>query len=119
MMVPRRLARACELKETAISKSFVGFVAVKGSNIKSHAERRAVSYTDGCEGISVKMQCADAQKVCASRRKMNMGGDVVLLAGGKSYMQNKSSWRETRVGHECGQYVMYMWLPVTKADFNW
>ena len=42
---------------------------------------------------------------------MNMGGNVVVLDGERSYMQHKESGKKTRIEYEDGQYVMYLWLP--------
>ena len=45
---------------------------------------------------------------------MNMGGNVVVLDGGKSYMQEKKSGQKTKMEYEGGQYVMYLWVPSSK-----
>ncbi len=54
-------------------------------------------------------QCVDAKKVLGSVHKMNMGGNVVVLGGDISYVQNKETSKKTRINHEQGQYVMYVW----------
>ena len=42
---------------------------------------------------------------------MNLGGNVVVLDGGRSHMQNKESRQKTKIYYEDGQRVMYLWLP--------
>ena len=42
---------------------------------------------------------------------MSLGGNVVVLDGEKSYMQNKESGRRTRIEYEDGQHVMCLWMP--------
>jgi hypothetical protein len=42
---------------------------------------------------------------------MNLGGNVVVLDGEKSFMQNKETGKKTRINYEHGQYVMYIWVP--------
>ncbi len=68
-------------------------------------------YTDDGEGISMRVQRADVKKVLCSVHGMNLGGNVVVLDGGRSYMQNKESRQKTKTHYEDGQYVMYLWLP--------
>ena len=63
----------------------------------------------------MKVQCADVKKVLCSVHKMNVGGNVVVLDGEKSYMQNKESGQKTKIHYEDGQYVLYLWLP-TKGE---
>ena len=62
----------------------------------------------------MKIQCAEVKKVLGSVHKMNMGGIVVVLDGGKSYMQNKKSGQKTKIEYVGGQYVMYLWVPSSK-----
>ncbi len=38
---------------------------------------------------------------------MNMGGNVVVLGGKRSYMQNEETGQKTRVYYEKGQSVMH------------
>ena len=52
---------------------------------------RIAGHTDEGESISMKVQCADVKTVLCSVHKMNLGGNVVVLDGGKSYMQNTES----------------------------
>ena len=59
----------------------------------------------------MKVQCADVKKVLCSVHKMNVGGNVVVLDGEKSYMQNKESGQKTKIHYEDGQYVMYLFCP--------
>jgi hypothetical protein len=84
----------------------VGYVAAYGSSIANYGEKRIVGYTDAGEGVSMKIQCADVKKVLGSVHKMNMGGNVVVLDGRRSYMQNKETGQKTRIEYESGQYVM-------------
>ena len=111
---PREVAKAFGMKETVMSKKGVGFIAANGSGIKSFGENRTVGYTESGEGFGMKIQCAEVKKVLGSAHKMNMGGNVVVLDGGKSYMQNKKSGQKTKIEYEGGQYVMYLWVPSTK-----
>ncbi len=53
------------------------------------------------------MQRADAKKVLGSAHTMKMGGNAVMLGGGKSYTQNKKTGQETRVKREDGQGVTH------------
>ena len=62
------------------------------------------------------MTCADVRKVLGSVNKMNMGGNVVVLDGDKSYMCNKKSGQKTKIHYEDGQYVMYIWVPAKAAS---
>ncbi len=43
---------------------------------------------------------------------MNMGGNVVVLDGDKSYVQNKETYEKIRINYEQGQSVMCVWAPV-------
>ncbi len=74
-----------------------------------------VGYTNYGEGVSVKMQCAEVKKALGSVHKMNQGGNVVVLDGGKSYMQNKKTGQKTKIGYEEGQYAMYLRAPAVKG----
>ena len=56
------------------------------------------------------------KKVLCSVHKMNMGGNVVVLDGEKSYMQHKESGRRTRIEYEDGHYVMYLWKPARMEE---
>ena len=60
--------------------------------------------------------CADVKKVLCSVHKMNLGGNVVVLDGGRSCMQNKGSGQRTKIHYEDGQYVMYLWLPSKREE---
>ena len=53
-------------------------------------------------------------KVLGSVHRFNAGGNVVVLDGGSSYMQNKKTGQKTRIEYESGQYVMYLWIHSTK-----
>ncbi len=111
---PRSVAKAFKMQEKVMSKKGIGCVAANGRVIKNYGEKRVVGYTDTGEGLSMKIQCADVQKVLGSVHKMNMGGNVVVLDGNRSYVQNKESGQKTRIEYEGGQYVMYVWVPSRK-----
>ena len=114
-MAPKEVAKAFELRETVMSKKGIGFVAANGSKIENYGEKRVVGYTEDGEGVSMKMQRAEVKKVLGSVHKMNQGGNVVVLDGERSYMQNKKTGQKTRIGYEEGQYVMYLWVPAAKG----
>ncbi len=59
----------------------------------------------------MRVQCADAKKALCSVRKMNLGGNVVVLDGGRSYTQNKENGKKTRINYEEGLRVGFPWLP--------
>ncbi len=42
---------------------------------------------------------------------MNFGGNVAVLYGDKSYVQNKETGQRTRIENEGGQHVMYLRMP--------
>ncbi len=64
--------------------------------------------------MSMRITCAEVKKVLGSVHKMNMGGNVVVLDGDRSYMQNKLTGQKKRIQYENGQYVMYLWIPSAK-----
>ena len=99
------------MRETEMSETGIGFVAANGSGIKNYGEKKTAGYTDDGEGVSMRAQCADVKKVLRSVHKMNLGGNVVVLDGGRSYMQKKGSGQKTKIIYEDGQYVLYLWLP--------
>ena len=111
---PRGVAKALAMKETMMSKKGLGFVAANGSSIKNYGEKRVVGYTEDGEGVSLKITCAEVDKVLGSVHWFNAGGNVVVLDGKSSYMQNKTTGKKTRIEYESGQYVMYLWVPSTK-----
>ncbi len=80
----KELSKAFEMKETAMSKRGIGYVAANGSGIKNYGEEKIVGYTENGEGVSLRMQCADVKKVLGSVHKMNMGGNVGVLDGDRS-----------------------------------
>ncbi len=47
---------------------------------------------------------------------MELGGNTIVLDGGKSYTQNKESGHKTRINYEEGQYVMHSRLPVKEKE---
>jgi hypothetical protein len=79
------------MRETEMSKKGIGYVAANGSGIKNNGEKNIVGYTDDGERVSMRVQCSDVKKVLCSVHKMNLGGNVVVLDGEKSYMQDKES----------------------------
>ena len=64
----------------------------------------------------MRNQRADVKKVLGSVHKMNVGGNVVVLDGERSYTQNKETGRKTRINYEQGQYVMCVWVPVKEGE---
>ena len=106
------------MKETIISKEGIGYVVTNGSSIKNNGEKRTTGHTDDGKSVSMRIQCADVKKVLCSVHRMNMGGNVVVLDGGRSYMQNKETGQRTRIKYEDGQYVMYLWLPSSEREAN-
>ena len=113
---PKSMAGAFRMRETEMSRKGIGFVAANGSEIKNYGEKLIVGYTDEGGAVSMKVQCADVKKVLCSVHKMNMGGNVVVLDGERSYMQHKESGKKTRIAYEDGQYVMYLWLPAKREE---
>ena len=103
-------------EETEMSKRGIGDVAANGSSIKNYGEKKIVGYADDGGSVSMRAQCADVKKVLCSVHKMNLGGNVVVLDGGRSYMQNKETGQRTRINYEEGQCVMYMWLPSKEEE---
>ncbi len=65
--------------------------------------------------MGVRAQHADVKKVLCSARKMNLGGNVAVLDGGRSYAQSKENGQKTRINSEEGQYVMFLW-PLSKEE---
>ena len=47
---------------------------------------------------------------------MNLGDDVVVLDGGKSYAQNKENGQKTRIKYEEGQHVTHLRLPAKEKE---
>ena len=45
-----------------------------------------------------------------------MEGNVVVLDGEKSYVQNKERNKKTKINYEQGQYVMYVWIPSKEKE---
>ena len=111
-VAPRHIAKAFKLRETALSKNNIGFVAANGSKIENYGERKVCGYTDEGDSISLRMTCADVHKVLGSVHKMNKGGNMVVLDGDNSYMKNKRTGQKTKISYEEGQYIMYVWVPV-------
>jgi hypothetical protein len=72
-------------------------VAANGSSIKNYGEKRVVGYTEDGEGVSLKITCAEVDKVLGSVHRFNAAGNVVVLDGRSSYMQNKTTGQKTRI----------------------
>ena len=96
-VAPRNVGKAFNLRETAMSKNNVGFVAANGSKIANFGERTVTGYTDDGEGVSMRMTCADVHKVLGSVHRMNRGGNRVMLDGEESYIESKQTGRRTRM----------------------
>ncbi len=82
----------------------------------NYGEKQIVGRTAGGEGVSARIQCADAKKVLGSVHKMSVGGNVVVLDGDASHMQNKETKQKTRINYEQGQYVTYVWAPAKEGE---
>ncbi len=91
-------------------KRGVGYFAANGSSVTDYAEKRIVGHTDDGEGVSTRAQCERVKKALRSARKMNLGCNAAVLGGERSYRQNKSRGRKTRINFKEGQYAMYSWL---------
>ena len=113
---PKEIAKAFEVKETEMSKRGIRYVAANGSSIENYGEKKIVGYNDDGESVSMRVQRADVKKVLCSVHKMNLGGNVVVLDGGRSYTQNKENGQKTRINYEEGQYVMYLWSPSKEEE---
>ncbi len=64
----------------------------------------------------MRWQRADVKKVLCSVRKMNLVGNVVVLDGGESYVQNKEKGQKVRMNYEDGQRIVYLWLPAKEGE---
>ena len=84
---PQEFAKTFEMKETAVSERGVGLVAANGSGIKNYGEKQIIGHTEDGEGVSLRIQCADAKKVLGSAREMNVGGNAIVLGGDRSHTQ--------------------------------
>ncbi len=51
----------------------------------------------------MRMHCADVKKALRSAHKMNLGGNVVVFDGKRSYTPNSETGKKTRIGYEDGQ----------------
>ncbi len=116
---PKEIARAFEMKETAMSRRGIGSVAAIGGGIKNYGEKKIIGYAEDGEGVSLRMQHADEKKVLGSVRKMNLGGNVVVLDGSWSSVQNKETNEKTRINYDQGQYVVYIWAPMKEGEVAW
>ena len=75
-----------------------------------------MGYTDDGESVSMRAQRADVEKALCSVHKMNLGGNAVVLDGGRSYMQNKENGQKTRINYEEEQYVVHLWSPSKEEE---
>ncbi len=113
---PMEIGRTFEMKETEMSKRGVGFVAANGSSIKNYGKKKIVGYTNDGKGVSMRMQRADVKKVLCSAHKMNLGGHVVALDDGRSYMQRTENGQRTRIYYEEGQHAIHLRLPAKEEE---
>ncbi len=51
-----------------------------------------------------------------SVHEINVGGNVDVLDGDKSYTQNKETNKKTRTNDEQSQCVMRVWVPVKEGE---
>ncbi len=82
---PEEIAKVFEIKETEMSKRGIGYAAASGGSVKDYEEKKIVGHTEDGKSSSMRVQHAD---IC-SVRKMNLGGGVVVLEGGRSHGQSK------------------------------
>ncbi len=68
----------------------------------NYDERRVLGYTEDGTGISLRMTYADVQKVLGSVHRMNKGGNIVVLDGDASYMQNTWTAQKNKIHYENG-----------------
>ena len=101
-----------------MSKNNVGFVAANGSKISNFGERTVTGCTDDGEAVSMRMTCADVHKVLGSVHRKNRGGNRVVLDGDESYLEKKHTRRRTKIHHEHGQYVLYLWVPSDSCEIE-
>ena len=116
IVAPKHVARTFQLKETESSKSGMGFVAANSTKIGNYGERKVRGYIVDGSRIPWRMTCADVHKVLGSVHKMNKGGNVVVLDGDRSYMQNKRTGQKSNIHYEDGQYVLYKWVPAPSKE---
>ncbi len=64
----------------------------------------------------MRTQRTDVKKVMGSVLEMNVGGNVVVLDGERSHMQNKETNKKTMVNYEQGQCIMCVWVPVKEGE---
>ncbi len=87
-----------------MSRRGVIFVAPSGSGLKNYGEKKIMGYTEKGEGVSLRIQGADVQKVLGTVHKMNMGGNVVVLDGRARASSGQALQEETipfRTGWTC------------------
>ncbi len=56
--------------------------------VENYVEKKVVGYADDWEGVGLRVQRAGVKKVSRSARKMNVGGDAVVLGGERSSAKN-------------------------------
>ncbi len=113
---PKEIAKAFEMKETEMSKRGRGHVAANGSSIDNYGEKKIVGSAYDGESVSMRAQCADVKKMPCSVHRMNLGGNVFVLDGGKSFAQNRENVQKTRINYEERRYVMHLRLPAKEEE---
>ena len=104
------------MKATEMSKRGIGCVAAKGSSVENYGEKKIVGHADDGESVSMRIQCADVKKASRSVHKMNLGGNVIALDGGRSYTQNDENGQKTRINYDAGQYDTRLRLPSQEGE---
>ncbi len=89
--------------EAVMPKEGVACVAARGGGIENSGEKKIARYADDGKGFSLKIQYTDAKKALASVRKMDVGANVVVLGGGRSYTRRtrrcaRARWQSTKIG---------------------
>ncbi len=69
----KEIAKMFEMKETSISKRGIEFGAANGSGVKNDGEKKIIGHTEDGEGVSLRIQCADAKTVLRPVHNMNVG----------------------------------------------
>ncbi len=66
----KEIAKALKMKEDAMSKKGLGYVAANGSNIENYGEKSIAGHTESGDGMIMKTQRADVKKVLGSVNKL-------------------------------------------------
>ena len=75
-----------------------------------------MDYADGGESASMKTRGADVKKALCSVRMIKLKGNVAVLSGGRSYMQNKENGQKTRIKRDESQRVVCLWLQAKEEE---